>query len=138
MPMSGGVEPGRRARLGLAMIMLGSGLLHFLIPRTYEKIVPRWLGDTRRLVLVSGAAELVAGGLLLNRRTSRTGGWLTAAILVAVFPANVQMLLDAGTEHQAMEMPTERFRLVASARLPLQIPLIIWATRVARRNQGGR
>lgn len=118
--------------------MLGSGVLHFLVPESYEKIVPRWLGDRRQVVLASGVAELVCAALLLNRRTARTGGWWTAAVLVLVFPANVQMLLDAGTEHQAYDMPTDRFRLVAFARLPLQIPLIIWATRVARRNQGGR
>lgn len=129
----GGSEPGRRARLGLALFMLSAGVMHFLIPGTYEKIVPRWLGDTRRVVLASGAAELVCGALLLNRRTARAGGWFAAALLVAVFPANVQMLLDAGTEHQASDMPVERFRVVALARLPLQIPLIIWAARVARR-----
>lgn len=129
----GGSEPGRRARLGLAMFMLVAGVMHFLVPGYYEKIVPRWLGDARRVVLASGAAELACGALLLNRRTARAGGWWTAALLVAVFPANVQMLLDAGTEHQAQDMPVDRFRLVAAARLPLQIPLIIWAARVARR-----
>jgi len=54
---------------------------------------------------------------------------------VAVFPANLQMALDAGTEHQAVpDMPSDRFRLVALARLPLQIPLIVSAVRVARRS----
>jgi uncharacterized membrane protein len=84
-------------------------------------------------VAVSGAAEVACGALLANRRTARLGGWLTAALLVAVFPANVQMWLDAGTEHQAVEMPVDRFRLVALGRLPLQVPLVIWAARVARR-----
>ena len=125
---------GRRARLALAGVMLGSGILHFLIPGYYEKIVPRWLGDTRQVVHVSGAVELVCGALLLNRRTARAGGWLTAGVLVGVFPANVQMLLDAGTEHQAMDMPVDRFRVVALARLPLQFPLIAWAVRVAQRS----
>jgi uncharacterized membrane protein len=50
-----------------------------------------------------------------------------------VFPANVQMALDAGTERQAVpDMPVRRFRAVALARLPLQLPLIGWAVRVAR------
>jgi uncharacterized membrane protein len=50
-----------------------------------------------------------------------------------VFPGNVQMALDAGTEHQAVpDMSVGRFRLVALARLPLQLPLIGWALRVAR------
>ena len=123
------------SRLGLATVMLGAGVLHFAVPETYARVVLRWLGDARRIVLVSGAAELACGALLLHRRTARAGGWLTAALLVVVFPANVQMALDAGTEHQVVaDMPVDRFRLVALARLPLQVPLIVWAARVARRS----
>ena len=113
--------------------MAGAGVTHFVAPEAYERIVPRWVDDSRRVVLVSGAAEIVCGGLLSSRRTGRVGGGLTAALLVAVFPANVQMALDAGTEHQAVpDMPVGRFRLVAVARLPLQLPLIRWALRVTR------
>jgi uncharacterized membrane protein len=126
-------ESGRRARLGLTALMIGAGVTHFVAPGLYEKTVPRWAGDARRVVLVSGAAELVCGALLANRRTAGLGGRLTALLLVAVFPANIQMLLDAGTEHQAAEMPVDRFRMIALARLPLQVPLVIWAARVARR-----
>ena len=126
-------ERGRRSRLGLAGFMVVAGIMHFVAPHRYEKIVPRWLGDTRRVVLTSGAAELACGALLLSRRTARFGGWLTAALLVVVYPANIQMLLDAGTEHQAVPMPVDRFRVIALGRLPLQLPLIAWATRVARR-----
>jgi uncharacterized membrane protein len=124
---------GRRARLALAVLMTGAGVTHFVAPQAYEPIVPRWAGDARRVVALSGVAELVCGALLLSRRTAGLGGRLTAALLVAVFPANVQMCLDAGTEHQAFEMPVDRFRAIALARLPLQLPLVIWALRVARR-----
>ena len=72
--------------------------------------MPRWAGDARRVVAVSGAAEIACGALLSSRRTGRLGACLTAALLVAVFPANVQMALDAGTEHQAApDMPVGRF-----------------------------
>jgi uncharacterized membrane protein len=122
-----------RDRNRLAALMLGSGVLHLIVPGAYERIVPRWLGDRRRVVLASGVAELACGGLLLGRRTSRLGAWLTAGLLVAVFPANVQMALDAGTEHQVADMPAGRFRAVALARLPLQVPLVVRAVRLARR-----
>ena len=70
---------------------------------------------------------------MLGRRTGRVGAWLTTALLVAVFPANVQMALDAGTERQAVpDMPVGRFRSIALARLPLQLPLVGWAVRVAK------
>jgi uncharacterized membrane protein len=105
-----------------------------VVPEQYEKIVPRWAGDKRTVVYLCGVAELLCAALLLNRRTARLGGRLTALLFVAVFPANVQMALDAGTEHQAApNMPPDRFRVIALARLPLQLPLIAWALRVSRR-----
>jgi uncharacterized membrane protein len=123
----------RRSRLGLAATMIAAGVTHFAAPSAYEKIVPRRLGDARRVVVASGVAELACGALLLDRRTSKAGGWATAALLVAVFPANVQMLLDAGTEHQAApNVPVPLFRLACLARLPMQIPMIRRAVRVAR------
>jgi uncharacterized membrane protein len=122
-----------RDRHRLAALMLGSGTLHLVAGKPYEKVVPRSLGDARRVVVISGVAELACGTLLLNRRTSRLGALLTAALLVAVFPANVQMVVDAGTEHQAIPtMPEKGFRALALARLPLQIPLVARALRIAR------
>jgi uncharacterized membrane protein len=113
--------------------MVGSGVTHFVAPAAYERIVPRWAGNARRVVLTSGAAEIAWGALLSSRRTGRVGGVLTAALLVAVFPANVQMALDAGTGRQAVpDVPVGRFRAIALVRLPLQLPLVGWALRVAR------
>jgi uncharacterized membrane protein len=120
-------------RIRLAGVMIGSGVLHLVAPATYEKIVPRQLGDARRVVYASGVAELACAALLLVPRTRRLGGWATAGLLVAVFPANVQMALDAGTEHQAIKkMPTGAFRAMALARLPMQVPMVMRAVRVAR------
>lgn len=106
--------------------MVGAGTLHFVIPSSYARIVPRVLGAdyARTLVLVSGAAEIAVGVLLIVPRTRRLGAWLTAGLLVVLFPANVQMALDGG-------IPGEGFPLgspvLAWARLPLQVPLIWWA-----------
>ncbi len=112
--------------------MIGAGALHFVIPSSYARIVPRVVGTdgARALVLVSGAAEILVGVLLVVPRTRRLGAALTAGLLVAVFPANVQMALDGG-------IPGEGFPLgspvVAWLRLPLQIPLVWWALVHARR-----
>lgn len=101
----------RRGRMALAALLLVTGVLHFVVPGTYERIIPRVLpsGWARPLVYASGVAELVGGALLLRRR----GGWLVVALLVLVFPANVQMALDDPNA-------------VTIARLPLQAPMI-WA-----------
>jgi uncharacterized membrane protein len=113
--------------------MVSAGTTHFLAPTAYERIVPRWAGNPPRIVAVSGAAEIACGALLSSRRTGRIGGALTAVLLVGVFPANIQMALDAGTERQAIpDVPAGRFRAIALSRLPLQLPLVVWALRVAK------
>jgi uncharacterized membrane protein len=123
----------RARRLRFGMFMVGAGIMHFVVPGLYERIVPRWLGNRRRVVQVSGVAEIACGVLTLNRRTARAGGWLSAAVLVGVFPANVQAFLDAGTEHQAApHMPAGPYRALMLARMPLQIPPIRTAVSIAR------
>ena len=123
----------RRSRVGLATMMLGMGALHFVRPDPFEKSVPPQLGDARRLVYASGVVEMAAGALMLSRRTRRYGGWLAAATLVSVFPANIQMVLDAGTDRQAApNVPPALFRAVGLARLPMQVPMVVRAVRVAR------
>jgi len=115
-----GVEPaGRRwLRYGLALLFVGTGLLHFIHPETYLRIVPPALPAPRLLVLLSGVAE-VAGGLgLLLPATRRWAGWGLLALLVAVFPANVHMVSLADELH----IPA----WALWARLPLQ-PLLMWA-----------
>jgi uncharacterized membrane protein len=102
-----------------------SGLVHFVRPKAFEPIMPRVLPQRshRPLIYASGAAELVcAWGL--GRRTR----WATAAstaVLLGVFPANVQMALDAGSGRHPGAMDR---RAMAWGRLPLQA-LMIWAAR---------
>ncbi len=84
----------RASPLALAALLAGSGVLHLVKPEPYEKIVPRVLGHEEFFVLASGIVELLAATLLVVPRTRRLGGALTAVLLVAVFPANIQMALD--------------------------------------------
>jgi uncharacterized membrane protein len=110
----------------LAGLLAVAGTTHFVAPRFYDGIVPHALpGPARAWTYVSGVAELGVAAAVAVPRT-RTRGALAAALLfVAVFPANVQMAVDAhGVRDQA----------IAYARLPLQLPLVVWAWRVARRS----
>jgi uncharacterized membrane protein len=107
----------------LAALLIGAGVLHFVAPAPYERIVPRVLPGRRLLVQASGVAEVLCGAAVAARRTRERGALVTALLFVAVFPANVQMALDA---HGPVA------RTIAYARLPLQVPLVIWALRVRR------
>jgi uncharacterized membrane protein len=107
----------RRWPVGVVFLVTGS--LHFLRPRAFEVIVPAPLPAKRAIVYVSGAAEMAGGaGVLVPRTSALGGGWLIA-LLVAVFPANVNMALNA-----------ERFARIPAPllwlRLPLQAVLIAW------------
>lgn len=77
----------------------------------------------------SGVAEFGCAALLAGRRTAALGGWTTATLFVIVFPANVQMALDGGVDGAGLPASSD---VLAWVRLPLQIPLILWAISVAR------
>lgn len=108
---------------------LASGVLHLVRPAVFEAVVPRALPYQRELVYASGVAELACAAGLLRPRTRRLAGLASAVLLVAIFPANVQMAIDARRAIARKGSTTER-RVrcaVAIARLPLQVPLIRWA-----------
>ena len=111
----------------LAGLLTVTGSLHFLAPRPFVAIVPRRLKKRRELVMVSGAAELACAIGLVLPHTRRLAGWTTAALFVAVFPANVNMAVAAQQRPRSTA-----YRAAAWARLPLQVPLVLWARAVAR------
>ncbi len=114
--------------------MGGSGVLHFVAPGPYRGIVPAPLrGQAAAVVALSGACELICVALLAGPRTRRLGALATAALLVAVFPANIQMALDSGRGWAPSALTGA---ILAWLRLPLQAPLILWALSF-RRPQGG-
>ncbi len=115
--------------LGLCVLMGGSGLLHLLVPAPYRSIIPAPLrGQAAALVTLSGVAEIICTTLLIVPRTRRLGAYAIAALLVAVFPANMQMALDS--KHGIAGILTW-------LRLPLQAPLILWALSFRRASNGG-
>ncbi len=113
-------------RLLLGAFFLAAGLLHFLRPKPYVAIVPEALPRKLELVYASGVAEMACGAGVLGERTRRVAGWWLIATLLAIFPANVNMAVNA-----------ERYRFVRPwllwARLPVQGVLIAWVWRVAVR-----
>jgi uncharacterized membrane protein len=112
--------------LGLAGLLATTGMLHFATPGPFDMIVPRQLpGAPRTWTYLSGAAELAVAAAIAVPRTRRLGGLAAAVLFVAVFPANVKMAVDWRHASPAR-------RAVAYGRLPLQLPLIAWARRVAR------
>ncbi len=118
---------GRTARLLLAGIFAFAGVMHFVIPASYVGIMPPWLPWHRGLVYLSGVLEIAGGVGLLIPRTRRAAGIGLILLLIAVWPANLQMVLNARTAtapawHQALLW----------LRLPLQLVLVWWVWRATR------
>lgn len=106
------------------LVVVGVG--HFVVPSAFVRIVPRWVPRPEAAVLWSGVAEVAAGGLIAVPRTRRLGGWLAAATIVAVYPANVQMAVDAVRSRRPTAIA------VTFARLPMQFPMLATALRLTR------
>ncbi|MER5759791.1 hypothetical protein [Streptomyces sp. NPDC002082] len=110
----------------LAGLLAGAAVAHAAVPQQFDAIVPRSLpGSPRRWTYASGVAELALAAGVAHPRTRRVAALATAAFFVGVFPANVKMAADARHRSPAL-------RAVALGRLPLQVPLVLWARKVGR------
>ncbi len=108
------------------VLFIAAGVVHFVRPAMYEQIVPPQFGHAPELVAISGIAEIAGGLGLIVPRTRRAAGVGLIVLLIAVWPANIYMAVEA-----------HRFTAVAPAwilwaRVPLQIALIWWVQRISR------
>jgi uncharacterized membrane protein len=112
----------------LAAAFATSGTVHLVRPLAFAPLMPRLIPGRhhKNLIYLSGVAELICAAGLVRRSS-----WAPAAsvaTLGAVFPANVQMALDAGSGRNGGLADR---RAVAWGRLPLQLAMV-WAARQAR------
>lgn len=111
-------------RLLLSVLFVVAGALHFINPRFYLRMMPDWLPLHDAAVYLSGLAE-IALGLGLWTSASQWAAWGLFALLIAVFPANLNMALH----------PEEWPKIVPAmlwGRLPLQGALLYWVWRFTR------
>jgi uncharacterized membrane protein len=119
-------DASQAAAYRIAALLLGVGTTHFLAPKQFDAIIPAELpGNPRFYTYASGVAEVSIGALVLARRTRRLGALAAAALFLAVFPANINMVRLWWDKPWPM-------RIAALARLPLQIPMITEALKVRR------
>ena len=108
------------ATVALGLFFIAAGANHFVHAPFYIRMVPLWLPGPTLLVAISGACEVLGGIGVLVPATRRLAGIALIALLIAVFPANLQMALHP-----------ELYRDIGSAtafliRLPLQFVVIAW------------
>ena len=118
-------------RILLALFFAGAGVNHFIRTGFYLRMMPSYVPFHLAMVQISGVAEIGLGILLLIPATIVAAAWGLIALLIAVFPANVQMALHPET---FPEFSPRSLWL----RLPLQVVLIAWAFWNTRTNRGDR
>lgn len=114
------------SRALLAATFVFAGVMHFVATKTYMSVVPPYLPHPRELVIISGVCEIAGGIGVLIPSLRRMAGWGLIALLIAVFPANVEMALHGHTLGH-----TYVSSLLGWLRLPLQAVLIAWVWRSA-------
>ena len=119
-------QPLRRDAKVVVGAFLVSGVVHLVKPKMYEPLMPAWLPAHREVILASGVAELAGAVGMLFPPTRRLAGLASAALLVAVFPGNVKMAVDASKTRNTS------LKAASYARLPLQLPMIRGALRAGR------
>lgn len=104
-----------------------SGILHLVNPDAFLWLMPPWLPEPIFLIYLSGVFELVCAiGLFFKQRWA---GWLTALVLVGIWPANIWYAFDV--------LSSENLGLISAAwlRLPLQLPLIYFSIKFASKSR---
>lgn len=104
----------------MVLLYVAAGVNHFLHTKMYLRIMPDYLPLHLALVRFTGVCEILFALMLIPVSTRHAGAWLLILLLIAIFPANIQMALDYRRTHNPNLW-------MAVLRLPLQIPLIWWA-----------
>lgn len=109
------------SRVLLAIFFIGAGANHFISPEVYLPLMPSYLPWHLELIYLSGIAEIAGGIGICLPKWRRLAGWGLIALLVAVFPANVHMLMN-DVPIGGNNIPQWVYWL----RLPLQAVMVAW------------
>ena len=110
----------------LCVFFVLAGLNHFINPAFYLKSMPPYLPGHLFLIYLSGFFEIALGLLLLIPALTRIAAWGLIALLIAVFPANIQMALNP-------QLYPDISPPALWLRLPLQAVFIAWVFWYTRR-----
>src|SRR6185295_11958147 len=97
----------------MTALYIVAGANHFINPKFYLRIIPAALPFHKGINYLSGALEIILALLLIPESTRSWGAWLLILLLIAVFPANIQMSVTYYRKHY-------RYFWLTILRLPLQ------------------
>ncbi|APQ16400.1 DoxX family protein [Maribacter hydrothermalis] len=104
----------------MGIIYIIAGIMHFIKPKVYLRIMPRYLPFHKPLVLLSGLAEIALGIGLFFRATKNLSIYGIIAMLIIFLLVHFYMLSN---EKASAGLP----RWLLLLRLPIQFILMYWA-----------
>ncbi|WP_405569277.1 MauE/DoxX family redox-associated membrane protein [Winogradskyella sp. Asnod2-B02-A] len=106
--------------IGMAAMYIIARLMHFVKPKTYMRIMPKYLPNHKALVYVSGLAEIALGIALCIPLTKNFAIYGIVAMLLVFLLVHFYMLSG---EKASVGIP----KWILILRIPLQFGLIYWA-----------
>jgi uncharacterized membrane protein len=107
----------------LALIFIGSGVFHFVMPEMYVKVMPDFIPFPLACVLISGVLELAGGvGLLIPKWRNRAS-WLIVALLLSFLAVHIPHIINGGRVMDGITLPLA----AVWGRLAFQAVFIVWA-----------
>jgi uncharacterized membrane protein len=104
-----------------------AGTLHFIIPDSYVKMMPSYIPYHLELVYLSGLFEILLGIFILIPKYSKYAAWGIILLLIAVFPANINMAINHIIPSFMENLSYKMQQIILWIRLPMQGVLILWA-----------
>ncbi|KQS34361.1 hypothetical protein [Dyadobacter sp. Leaf189] len=117
-------DPSLAGQIGMAAMLIVTGLAHFGFTKGMEMMLPDFLPFKRELVWITGVLELAAAAGLLLPKFTRLTGWLLIVFFVMILPANIY-----GAMHH-INLQTATYDGSGPGylwfRMPLQLFFIAW------------
>lgn len=104
----------------MATMYVAIGLFHFLKPKAFLRVMPRYVPNGKLMVYISGLAEIILGASLCFEFTRVFAIWSIIAMLIVFLVVHWYMIQEKKF-HDKFPKPILWFRFI------LQFGLMYWA-----------
>ena len=111
------------SRIAFATIFIFAGIMHFIQPKFFLYIMPRWVPKPKLVNQIVGLLELLLGVSLFFSPIAKYAAYALIVLLIIVFPANIR--------HHQIAREKGKYVWLTLLRLPFQFLLIYWAYSLA-------
>ncbi|GAA3220004.1 hypothetical protein [Nonomuraea helvata] len=115
------------AALALALLLIVTGIMHWVFPTYFRTLVPAWVPLPGAVVAVSGAIEVVVGAFILLPTTRAMAAWVAAVLITGYLVSHVDALVHTTrAQRRWLDRPAG-----VTARIVVNLGYIAWAAAVA-------